>query len=261
MVVPRSSAQTWTAAFTGRYDDEEIEWLAGLVTSGSLVLDVGACFGFYTVPLAMAAARVGARVVAFEPVPANVSVLRRNVTENGLAQLVDIMPFGLAREGKNVKVRVEGLGFGNAAVLAGEVELDNFAATDVRLERLDDARLPAPCNGKRCSLVKMDVEGFEMEVLAGGEDFVRRHRPAIYGEFNEWFLERYGLGRDAPLRWAETNEYLCYYVRRRRRHVASDRYAIRLVETEGTTRIPGYSLFLLPSEALAATTMRGGING
>jgi hypothetical protein len=112
-----------------------------------------------------------------------------------------------------------------------------------------------------CSLVKIDVEGFELDVLAGGEDFVRRHRPAIYGEFNEWFLERYGLSPDAPRRWAETHDYLCFYVGRRRKHPASDRYAVDLREATRTTRAPGSSLFLLPREASAATRTRAGIKG
>jgi FkbM family methyltransferase len=39
--------------------------------------------------------------------------------------------------------------------------------------------------------VKIDVEGYELNVLRGREEFVRRNRPTIFGEFStSWYAAR-----------------------------------------------------------------------
>lgn len=45
MRVPRTSAATWVPAFTGRYDDEHLDWIERWLEADTFVLDVGACFG------------------------------------------------------------------------------------------------------------------------------------------------------------------------------------------------------------------------
>src|SRR5947209_1245448 len=71
MVVPLSSAQSWRAAFTGRYDDGELDLLDPAIAPDSFVLDIGACLGFYTVPMAAIARSRNSLVLAVEPVVAN----------------------------------------------------------------------------------------------------------------------------------------------------------------------------------------------
>ena len=81
MVAPPTSSLTWGAAFTGRYDDAEIEMLASLARRPSLVLDVGASFGFYSIPLALATRDFGCHTIAVEPIPSNLEILRQNVDQ------------------------------------------------------------------------------------------------------------------------------------------------------------------------------------
>ncbi len=245
MLVPRSSAQSWGPAFTGRYDDDEIRCLVPFIGRDSFVLDVGACFGFYTVPLAKAASRIGARVLAFEPVAANLAVLESNIAANGVSGWVDVFPVGLANQTGVGLARVEPQGLGNAAIVAGAVDMTGSEPATVHLASLDELQVPMSCVGRRCTLVKMDVEGFEIAVLEGGRHFVQDHRPVIFGEFNEWFLEKYGLPLEAPLRWAGQNDYRCFQVLRRRRHLTSDRHFIGVAEG---ARLPRHSLLLVPSE-------------
>ena len=76
MIVPRAAAQSWVPAFTARYDDEKVDLVRRVIRHRSLVLDVGACFGFWTLPLAREAARHNGHVVAFEPVRSNLEILR-----------------------------------------------------------------------------------------------------------------------------------------------------------------------------------------
>jgi FkbM family methyltransferase len=203
------SAQSWTAAFTGVYDDEELNLLLSYVADGGLIVDVGACLGFYTVPLALAARVANGHVLAVEPVAGNCTVLERTLTLNG---------FALGRGTSEAIVHVETVGSGNATIVSG-VEPSEIARHDkaggtgttetVRLRRLDDLDLREGVRERRCCLMKIDVEGFERDVLAGGSAFVAAHRPAIFAEFNPAWLESRGMAQSLPLEWAETNDYEC----------------------------------------------------
>ncbi|SRR5712692_3964890 len=251
MRVPCSAAQTWMPAFTGRYDDEELDCILPLIRPDSFALDVGACFGFYTVPLGVAARRVHARVLAFEPVSSNRNYLLHNLAANALGNVVDVMPLALGNSSGRAIVRLEPHGVGNAAVVA--VDLLNeagFTCQEVLVERLDDLQLPDGCTGRPCSLVKMDIEGFELEALRGAERFVLTHRPVILGEFNPWFLDRYRVDPQAPRIWAESHGYVCCELVYSRRGPLSDRRRIVLRAAADASARTGTPLLLLPAERL-----------
>lgn len=255
MLAPMGSAQSWTAAFTGSYDDEEIDLLLSYVAEGGLIVDVGACLGFYTVPLALAAQATKGHVLAVEPVAANRAVLKRNLTLNGLSDVVSVAPFGLGREAAEAIVHVETAGSGNATIVSG---LDPFeiahhdrvgrtgAVDTVRLCRLDDLDLPVEVRDRRCCLMKIDVEGFEEDVLVGGAAFLAAHRPAILAEFNPAWLETRGSAQSLPLEWAEANGYDCWELvhRRPRPFLETKRTSLRPL-VGGATR-SGSDLLLLP---------------
>lgn len=53
----------------------------------------------------------------------------------------------------------------------------------------------------RCSLVKLEVEGYGMHVLSGAEELVNTHRPTIFGEYSpSWLGERFSNGPLSPER-------------------------------------------------------------
>src|SRR5207253_872959 len=129
----------WPAAFTGEYEEAHLALLLRFFEPRTFVIDAGANFGFFTVPLAVAARRVLGRVVAFEPIPTNVSVLRRNLVENAVDHLVALCPIGLGDRPCEVPFEVEPGGFGDAHVMLGALA-PRLAVQPVplRLERLDD---------------------------------------------------------------------------------------------------------------------------
>jgi FkbM family methyltransferase len=246
-----ASSQGWNPAFTGRYDDEEIALLTDLIAPDSMVLDVGACFGLYTVPLAHSARQRGAHVVAFEPVARNYRVLAANLRINQLSDVAASHQIGLGRDRAVVTARVERGGAGNAVVArASEPDLASFGTSSERIELVsldgfeDLPSLP-------CSLVKVDVEGFELDVLAGGRRFFARYRPTILGEFGDEFLRARGIDERAPLDWAAANEYSCYELVYSHPRWYSDRRRIALRRLDGDMRRSGTSLLLQPTERLA----------
>jgi FkbM family methyltransferase len=218
MDVPANSAQSWRAAFTGSYDDEEIGLLTQYVEPGSFVLDVGASLGFYTIPLATVARTLAARLLAVEPVAANCVTLRHNLDINGLDDVVSIAPVALGRQSGKVFLHVETGGTGNAAIVSG-LDATEVARHDkaggtggtetARVCPLDELVLPSDYGALRCSLIKIDAEGFEMDILAGSSSFIAAHRPVIFAEFSPEWLSTRGVSAAAPREWADENDYDC----------------------------------------------------
>lgn len=260
MTVPGNSAQSWLAAFTGSYDDEQIELLLPLIEPGSWVLDVGASLGFYTIPLGLAARAAGARLVAVEPVRQNCVVIRHNVELNGLQDTVTVISSALGAAASEMTVHIESGGAGNAAIVTGlapeEVQRHDRAgntwdADTVQVQRLDDLRLPPEVSGRRCSLIKIDVEGFEMDMLEGASDFIAAHRPTIFGEFNPLWLETRGFAKSAPGIWAASNQYVCLELAHHRQRSISDERMSTLKPLLPSGSRSGTDLLLLPVSVTA----------
>jgi hypothetical protein len=62
----------------------------------------------------------------------------------------------------------------------------------------------------RVSLVKIDVEGAELQVLRGMENLLKLHRPTLLVEITDTFLRSLGDNAEALLRYVTQHGYTCY---------------------------------------------------
>jgi FkbM family methyltransferase len=141
------------------------------------VVDVGANVGVYALP--WAAANPGVTVHAFEPNPTVHARLARNVALNRLGARVRLHSEALSdRAGTATLYGSDDMSSLNQGVNTGR----QAAPIDVPLVRLDDALGE---EGAPVSLVKIDVQGHELEVLRGAEALISRHRPALILEHED----------------------------------------------------------------------------
>lgn len=139
------------------WETTEIEAFLELIESHDAVVDIGANIGFYS---CLAASR-GKHAIAFEPSPRNLSFLYRNLSDNQFSD-VEVFPLGLA--GKSGLGRMRGYG-DMSSFVPGWAQAHDAKFRLVPLTTLDTHIAGRFANKKL--LIKMDVEGFEMEVLAG----------------------------------------------------------------------------------------------
>jgi FkbM family methyltransferase len=188
------------AIYEGEYDGANMAALARLMRPGGTVLDVGAQVGLWTVPLACHARKVGARVVAFEPVPQNFDFLGRNVGLNELRDIVTLHNVALGDREGETEIAL-GWDFDDGGVIGNAVIMEDapaFAESQrhitVRRARFDDL-----WDGARIDAIKLDVEGRETEFLAGAQRMIVRDQPAIMMEICRGFYRDRGLDLEALL--------------------------------------------------------------
>jgi FkbM family methyltransferase len=163
------------------FDVEELEDLLAYMEPCSVVLDIGANIGNHTVFFAKyARARA---VIPFEVLPAACELLRRNVQSNRLETVdLDYLGVGLGppHAGRiTVKLSYEH----NLGATAFSLDDGARAAREsFRIETLDHLLGEA----RRVDFIKLDVEGMELDVLAGAQAVISRWRPKILLESFGW---------------------------------------------------------------------------
>lgn len=154
----------------------------GLIAAdGNCVLEVGSNIGTHTVYLALTG-RFDS-IVAVEPDPRNVALLRRNLALNGLEPKVQVVPCAAGEEeGELSLYRVEG-NWGNGSLVASRASAD---AVKVPVRPVDAILQDVDVASEAISLVWMDIEGFEPVAVRSMRTLLDRAVP-IYMEFSPDF--------------------------------------------------------------------------
>lgn len=211
MIVNRHAAEFDSLAKTGKSsthaDIETVCALAWCDGPDVLALDIGACWGAYTLALAGMLAPRGGRVVSFEPQKWLYQCLMGSLALNDVDNV----------DCRNVAVGAEcGLctvpGMDNRAQASfGSVPIREFVNDkswdieapadtsrdyEVPMTTVDDLKL-AP------NLIKIDTEGMELLVLQGAEVTIQLYRPVLY-------VEHIKTDEAALVKWFESRNYVSY---------------------------------------------------
>jgi FkbM family methyltransferase len=148
---------------------------------GALCFDVGANIGMTAIPLAVQ--RPDCRIVAFEPVPDNARCLRANIQANGIEN-VEVVEAAISDRHGTTGMTSSGPWShvtDQSPLRCRVIPLDDYADQPV-------------------DFMKIDAEGHEPHVLAGGRRLLATRRPLIFVEFNAIALV---MTRSDPLALAE----------------------------------------------------------
>jgi len=201
--------------FNGKYnvfiikDDEyigptiahNIEWdgwmrddIAALYKEGTDIIDVGANIGYNSLMFSDYGP-----VVSFEPVYHEVVV--KNAKQNAILHSINIFPCALSNEEKQMQIFIPSKGCqSNTHINYGgtsfhPTEEMKGVGIEVQCCRLDDVYMGIP------SIIKIDVEGHELQVLEGAQETIRKHKPALLIEIHDFennpvakFIESLGYG-------------------------------------------------------------------
>ncbi len=174
----------------GTYERPVQEALVSNLRQGDVFYDIGANIGFFS---NLAARQVGGsgRVYAFEPVPSNAAAIVRSSRLNGIDTIEVIAEAVGAKTGRAELVLARHIG--GAALASAEAPPDPTGRIEVAVTTLDDAVKQRAMRPP--SLVKIDVEGAEIDVLRGMTQTLASHRPTVIYEVDS--ETRDGLARKA----------------------------------------------------------------
>lgn len=143
------------------YESETVEWLVGRLNRGSVAIDVGAHVGYFTMLMARLVGPAGL-VFAWEPAVDNLRFLRKNVQLNR-ARNVKVVPFAA---GKHSGIREFYIKDSSDICSFYAHPLDRASMSITDKVRVREVPLDEICP-HHVDVVKVDVEGAELEVLEG----------------------------------------------------------------------------------------------
>lgn len=171
---PHSTSASGVIYF-GLPDWEEMNLLLDFLRPGDVFIDVGANVGVYSL---LASVVPDVETWAFEPSSDTAGEARANVTLNGMDDRIHVVQAAVGAEPGEALLSV-GLGTVNRLV----ADSNGGAAETVPVVTVDG--LVPESDRMRVRMMKIDVEGTELDVLRGAQQAIESARPIIIAEAND----------------------------------------------------------------------------
>ncbi|MDD5383792.1 MAG: FkbM family methyltransferase [Gallionella sp.] len=141
---------------------------------GDVVIDAGACWGETSLYFAHEVGKDG-RVFAFEFIPSNLDVLRKNIAANPkLADTITVVDHPVWHQEGQILYYVD---WGPGSRVSFEKLREDFADTQCATTTID--HIVSKFNVPRVDFIKMDIEGAELNALKGAKNTILRFHPKL----------------------------------------------------------------------------------
>ena len=155
----------------GSFEVTETEILKKLFFQADIFINVGANFGYYI----CMALHMDVRSIAIEPIPINQKILKQNLIENNWDQNVILHPIACGNSDGHITIYGEGTG---ASIIPGWAQNPSRLKHIVPVKKLDNILANEKVTSN--SVILIDVEGFELDVLHGAQNIMAsQDKPVI----------------------------------------------------------------------------------
>ena len=178
----------------GEWSEGENIIMSEFITKGDTVIDIGANIGTTVLSLSKNVGKEG-NVIAFEPQNIMSQCLQTNLTLN---DITNVSVYTLGVSSKSGWANLNDSDFSEIGRY-GEAGISE-KGTRIKTIKLDEIEV------NKCSLIKIDVEAHEWEVIQGGKNFLKNHKPVLYME-----AKREVEGTKKYLKWLFENGWKCYW--------------------------------------------------
>ncbi|MBK8845461.1 MAG: FkbM family methyltransferase [Bacteroidetes bacterium] len=155
----------------------ELKYVVEYIKRARTILDIGGNIGGRA--LLFASLNPKARVVSFEPHPANFKRAQQNISHNNYE--IYLVKSGLGAKKEQLRMyEVNESNPGMNRIISGE---HNYPFTIIEIDTLDS--FCKQLNLTDIDFVKIDVEGFAYQVMEGASDMIARHKPVFLIELDD----------------------------------------------------------------------------
>jgi FkbM family methyltransferase len=158
------------------------------LSRGMVVVDIGSNIGYY-VTLESKMVKSEGRVVAVEPDPINFSYLLKNITLNGLNNVTVVNKAITDRDGtvKFIRRRRSNL----SKVLENDQDLAFSDITNIiQVQAVTLDNLIEQLGLERLDLIRMDIEGYEAQIINASENILKKYSPDLFIEIHQFLIGR-----------------------------------------------------------------------
>lgn len=177
----------WTILSTGRYEDEINKLIKISLNPGDVALDIGSNIGLQSLRMSKSVGENG-KVFAFEPLTHLQEKFSRNIRLNK-ADNVKLFPYALSNIESEADFHIN-KGNWNQGTFNISNSQEGTEIQHVVIKVADE--IPSIKALNSLDLVKIDVEGFEYQVLLGLEKTISKHKPRIIFEYDSNYWQANG---------------------------------------------------------------------
>lgn len=148
------------------------DYMKEIIKENDTIIDIGANSGYYALLESQLANR--GEVYAIEPVPKNMQLLKKNIELNDYK---NIQVFPLAIGGENGEGKMYLYDKGNLCSFTKNIQNKPTGKVTIPIMTLD--RFVEKCAFAYPTLIRMDVEGYEYEIIKGMANILKSNKPLI----------------------------------------------------------------------------------
>ena len=219
---------------TGDYEGANIRLLQSLAEKNSVIFDIGANIGLISIPILD---HKDCTVVSFEPSPDTAPLLMRTASRSRFADRWQVIP------------KAVGSKIGEIDFFMASPEMSAFNGIKDTKRAGDSKRITVPvttidheweqCGRPYVSLIKIDVEGAEIQVLEGASHCIVDQKPCILLEWNLTNLKAYNYDPALLTSWADHNDYRILSVPSLTPVTTIKELKLQMEQTENFLLVPG----------------------
>ena len=176
--------------YEGNFELEELTYFKKYIKKGDVILDIGSNIGLHALYASKLTGSDG-KVFAFEPVKKTYMRLAENI---GLNNFKNIKHFNLAISDVSGEAEIttskDGYDAWNSMAAATNEDEKNFIKEKIQTQTLDHF-ISTNVGSTKIDFIKIDTEGWELNVLKGGESYLKNNDPIIMVEYAESILKKF----------------------------------------------------------------------
>lgn len=197
----------WSLLSTGTYEDEINKLIRISLKPGNNALDIGANIGLQSLRMAQAVGNTGL-VLAFEPLNHLQEKFKRNINLNKVVN-IRLLPLALANKEDKAEFRFnsEIWNQGTFSISQKQNGQDKQTVTIKVADNLPDIQALSDLH-----LIKIDVEGFEFQVLLGLKETLRKHHPRLIFEYDKHYWQTNGQSVEECYDFLTALDYVIYQI-------------------------------------------------